>query len=236
VELRRGRNQFEISARDPATGETSKAPVTIVINVPSSPIAAPILSVESPAEGATYENGAIPLSGNATNASQVTIKATYVGLAPGQASSSSPPAAPAAVKVQVADNGSFSASLDLTAGTWTLTITAKGDAGKTTILTRTVTVVYRGINVVIEIKGDRTWLRVSVDGAVSSQTGLGGKVFASGKTLTFTADRVIELRTGKASTTYVTVNGTAYGALGQAANPGTWRIESGKPPAPVSGG
>ncbi len=235
VELRRGSNQLEISAVDPATGKVSAEPVTIVITVPSSPIVAPTLAVESPAESATYENGAIPVSGKATNATEITIATAYVGPAPGQPSPASPPPAPAPATVAVADDGSFSTSLDLTAGAWTLTITAKGDEGKTTILNRTVTVVYKGVNLVVEIKGDRTWLRVSVDGVISPQTGVGGKVYPAGKTLTFSGQAVIELRTGKASTTFVTVNGRSYGALGTTANPGTWRIEPGKPPAQVGG-
>lgn len=235
VELRRGRNQFEISAMDPATGKVSEESVTLVISVPSSPIVAPTLAVESPAEGATYENGAIPVSGKATDATEITIGAAYVGPAPGQAASASPPPAPSPATVAVGDDGSFSTSLDLTAGAWTLTISAKGDQGKTTILNRTVTVVYKGINLVVEIKGDRTWLRVAIDGVISTETGVGGKVYAAGKTVAFTAHDVIELRTGKANTTFVTVNGTSYGALGTTANPGTWRIEQGKPPARVGG-
>lgn len=235
VELRRGRNQFEISAVDPATGKVTEAPVTRVITVPTSPIVAPTLAVDSPAEGATYENGAIPVSGKAANATEISIGAAYVGPAPGQAASASPPPAPTPVTVGVGDDGSFSTSLDLTAGAWTLTMTAKGDEGKTTILNRAVTVVYKGINLVVEIKGDRTWLRVSIDGIISTETGVGGKVYAAGKTVTFTAQSVIELRTGKASTTFVTVNGTSYGALGPTANPGTWRIQQGKPPSQVRG-
>ncbi len=35
------------------------------------------------------------------------------------------------------------------------------------------------------------------------------------------------------STTLVTVNGTEYGALGSTANPGTFRLEPGKPPREV---
>ena len=36
------------------------------------------------------------------------------------------------------------------------------------------------------------------------------------------------------STTFVTVNGTEYGSLGTTANPGTFRLEPGKPPREVN--
>ena len=109
-------------------------------------------------------------------------------------------------------------------------MTAAGQEGKSTTLNRTVTVVYQGISVVVEIKDGRTWLKVWVDGVVSPTTGAGGKVFAPGKTLTFKGDKTVEIRTGKMSTTFVTVNGTSYGALGASANPGTFILEPGSPP------
>lgn len=236
VELRRGQNPFEVSAVDPSTGKAAKSPVAIVITVPTSPVEAPALTLDSPAEGATVENGAIPVKGKATNATEVTVEAVYAGPAPGQPRPKATPRPPRTVTLPVGDDDAFSGRIDLTAGVWHVTVTALGQEGRTTILTRTVTVVYRGLNVVIRIKGERTWLRVSVDGEISSVTGVGGKVFPAGNTLTFTGKKLIELRTGKESATFVTVNGTEYGALGSAANPGTWRIEPGKPPARASGG
>ncbi|MBP1704613.1 MAG: transcriptional regulator, family [Chloroflexi bacterium] len=235
VELRRGENPFEISAVDPATGKTSAEPIAIVITVPSSPIEAPALTLDSPAEGVTVENGAIPVKGTATNATEVAVSASYLGPAPGQPPPEATPRAPAPVTLPVGDDGAFSGRIDLTAGTWRLTVTARGLGDLTTTLTRTVTVVYKGLNVVIQIKGERTWLRVTVDGEISPQTGVGGKVFAAGKTLRFTGKELIELRTGKENTTYLIVNGTEYGALGKVANPGSWRIEPGKPPVRTSG-
>ena len=67
-----------------------------------------------------------------------------------------------------------------------------------------------------------------------AQTGAGGKVYAVGQAVTFRGKSVVELRTGKMSTTVVTVNGTSYGALGTTANPGTFRLEPGKPPQAVN--
>ncbi len=231
VDLRRGENRFVVSAVDPSTGKEAEAPVEIVITVPFAQVAAPTLELTSPEEGLSVENGAIPVRGSTTDATSVTVSAAYVGPAPGQAKAPSPtPAAIAPKKVDLADDGSFSTAVDLTEGRWTITVTAAGEEGKSTTLTRAVTVVYQGISVVVEIKVARTWLKVWVDGAVSSVTGAGGKVFPAGKTLTFRGERIVEIRTGKMNTTFVTVNGTSYGALGSGANPGTFTLEPGKPP------
>jgi cytoskeletal protein RodZ len=235
VDLRRGENRFVVSAADPTTGKEAESPVEIVITVPFAQVAAPTLELTSPEDGLSVANGAIPVSGTTTDATSLSMSAAYVGPAPGQAAS--PETTPAAIPptaVELADDGSFSTSIDLTEGRWTITVTAAGEEGKSTTLTRNVTVVYQGISVVVEIREQRTWLRVSVDGVVSPQTGAGGKVYAAGKTVTFRGESVVELRTGKMSTTFVTVNGTSYGALGTTANPGTFRLEPGKPPQAVN--
>ncbi len=234
VDLRRGENRFVVSAADPSTGKEAVSPVQIVITVPFAQLAAPTLELASPEAGLSVANGAIPVRGKTTDATSVSMSAVYVGPAPGQATAPSPnPASIPPAPVKLADDGTFSTSIDLTEGRWTVTVTAAGEEGKSTTLTRDVTVVYQGISVVVEIREQRTWLRVSVDGVVSAETGAGGKVYAAGKTITFRGEAVVEIRTGKMSTTFVTVNGTAYGPLGTTANPGTFRLEPGK--APLAG-
>ena len=236
VDLRRGENRFVVGAADPSTGKESELPVEIVITVPFAQVAVPTLELTSPENGLSVANGAIPVSGSATDATSVTVAAAYIGPAAGQpvASAAPTPAAIAAEKVDLADNGTFASAIDLTAGRWTITVTAEGDEGKTTTLTREVAVAYKGIRVVIKIRDSRTWLKVWVDGVVSPQTGAGGKVYDAGKTLTIRGEGIVEVRTGKMSTTYVTVNGTEYGALGSSANPGTFRLEPGKAPRAVN--
>ena len=63
VELRRGKNEFSVSATDPETGKNAEKPVDIFITVPFPDVLAPTLTVDQPAEGATFENGAIPVQG-----------------------------------------------------------------------------------------------------------------------------------------------------------------------------
>ncbi|MFP5342423.1 MAG: helix-turn-helix domain-containing protein [Candidatus Limnocylindria bacterium] len=228
VELRRGRNEFEVSAVDPDTGKRSEESVALVITVPFLLIEAPTLSVDQPADGATFENGAIPVQGRTTNASSVVVSATYVGQAdpvvPGAAPGASPaaPGIPAPVTVTVEEDGSFSTPFELTTGRWTITVTASSPDGKTTALSRAVTVAFKGVNLVVEIEGGRAWIKVWVDGVISEQTGAAGKVYGDGKTLTFTGRESVEVRTGSSGVTKFTLNGTSLGALGRSGIPETW--------------
>ena len=223
VDLRRGENQFRITATDPATGKEAESPVERVITVPFRVIEAPTLTVDQPADSATYENGAIPIQGRTTNAGTVVVTAAYTGPAStGGKQTPAPPKAPAPVSVDVAENGTFNAPLELTAGKWAITVTASSPEGKTTSLTRAVTVAFKGVNLVVSIQGGRAWLKVWVDGKLDAKTGPAGKVLGNGKTLTFTAKESIEVRTGSSGVTKFTLNGTPLGALGKSGIPETW--------------
>ncbi|OGO57050.1 MAG: hypothetical protein A2V85_04445 [Chloroflexi bacterium RBG_16_72_14] len=230
VELRRGRNQFDITALDPDTGKQAETPARVFITVPFLVIEAPTLNVDSPAEGAQFENGAIPVKGTTTNATTVSVSASWTGAADGQpvaVASPVPSASPAGpvigpVTVDVADDGSFETPLDLSAGRWQITVTATSTEGKAVTLTRNVSIKYKGVNLVITVKGARAWLKVWVDGKLSNVTGTAGTVYQPGKVLTFTAKESIEVRTGKSSATYYTLNGTNLGRLSDKGNPETW--------------
>lgn len=235
VDLRRGKNQFEITARDPETGKVAEAPIRIVITVPFPIIQAPTLSVDQPQEGATYENGAIQVSGRAMNATSVQVSVASLDATGAVASpapdASPPPPALAPIDVSPDENGAFSTPVELTEGRWAITVTAASSDGKAVSIARTVSVTYRGVNLAIQVKGGRAWLKVWVDGAVSDVTGSAGRIFSDGKTLTFTAESTIEVRTGKASVTYFTLNGVNLGRLSERANPETWLFAPPEPPA-----
>ena len=223
VDLRRGENQFRITATDPATGKEAEAPVERVITVPFRVIEAPTLTVDQPSDGATFENGAIPIQGRTTNAGKVVVTAAYTGPATTAGKQTPPPPKPpAAVTVEVDEGGTFNAPLELTAGKWAITITASSAEGKTTSLTRAVTVAFKGVNLVVSIEGGRAWLKVWVDGKIDTKTGAAGKVLGNGKTLTFTAKESIEVRTGSSGVTKFTLNGTPLGAMGKSGIPETW--------------
>ena len=244
VDLRRGTNQFDIDAVDPETGKQTETPRTVIIKVPYLVIQAPTLTVGQPQDGATYENGAIPVEGVTTNAHDVVVTAVYLGPpdgsvpaptvtpaptpTPGPGPSAAPTADPNAIAVPVADDGTFTTPLELTEGRWAITITATSAEGKTVALTRTVTVAYKGVNLVITIKGGDAWLKVWVDGALDPSIPSSGRVVPDGRALTFRGATSIEVRTGSSGFTLFTLNGVPLGALGKPGIPETWLFQ---PPA-----
>jgi cytoskeletal protein RodZ len=242
VDLRRGRNEFDVSALDPQTGKPSDTTAKVYITVPFTVTEAPTLSINSPADGAQFQNGAIPVSGTATTAKTVAVSATLLGAAgaasppppppspsakPGASAapgSSAPPAAPTVgpVSVDVAADGTFDTPLDLSAGSWRITVTATSADGKAVTLTRDVSIQYQGVNLVVTIKGATAWLKVWVDGKLSPVTGAAGTVYNVGQVLTFTGTQSVEVRTGKSSSTYFTLNGQDLGHMSTKGNPETW--------------
>ncbi len=237
VELRRGENQFEINATDPETQKVSEQTRQVIITVPFRTIEAPTLTVDQPAEGATFENGAIPVQGTTTNSKEVVVTATFLG-PPGStatpAPSAAPSQAPAPVTVAVDEDGTFSAPFELTAGRWSLTVTASSPEGKTASLTRNVSVDFEGLNLVLKIKGGRAWVKVWVDGKIDPKLGAAGDVLSNGKTLTFQAKKSIEVRTGNSGVTQFTLNGVSLGALGKAGVPETWLFQPPDDPVQTS--
>jgi cytoskeletal protein RodZ len=240
VPLRRGRNDFKISATDPDTGKTSEQTLAYIVNVPISAVQAPTLQVDSPAEGASFQNGAIPITGRATNATQVLASASYLGAAgggvvatpkPGKSPTptSRPPTAPPPLTLPVGTDGAFSAPFELANGRWLITIVASSAEGRTTTLTRTITVAYQGVSVVVTIHG-RAWLKVWIDGVLEPSVGAAGKVYNDGKVLTFTGDQSVEVRTGASAATFFTVNGVSLGKLGMSPTPETWLFTTNAPP------
>jgi cytoskeletal protein RodZ len=238
VDLRRGRNEFDITATDPETGKPTETPAQVVITVPFPVTLPPNLAVSQPADGATYENGAIPVEGTVTNASAVDVLTTYLGPVDGPPvtpplspdPSASPAPGPTPITLTPDADGAFSTPLELTAGHWQIVVTATSSQGQTASLTRTVTVAYRGVNLVVEIAGGDAWLKVWIDGALDQGIGPSGRVYRSGRTLTFTGQASIEVRTGSSGATRFTVNGVALGALGGMGVPETWLFAPPDPP------
>ena len=233
VDLRRGRNQFDVTSLDPETGKRSEGTVSAFITVPFLQIEAPTLTVDQPADGASFENGAIPIAGKATNAATVVVSATYLGPSGGPGGSKAtpaPPPVPPSVTAKVGDDGTYSTPYELTAGKWTITVTASGADGKTAALSRNVMVGYKGVNLVVAAKGGRAWVKVWVDGKLDPTVGAAGTVIANGKTLKFTGQRSVEVRTGSSGVTQFTLNGTSLGSLGRSGVPETWLFAPPKAP------
>lgn len=245
VDLRRGQNRFEITARNPETGKEAETPRSIVINVPFLVFQAPTLVLSQPVDGTTYGNGAIAIEGTTTNARTVSVTAAFLGTgtetpapstaptpgpteAPGAspAASGAPAASPGASPapgstVNVNEDGSFALPpLELTAGRWAITVTAASAEGKTASITRTITVAYEGVNLVVSIRGGPAWIKVWVDGALVGPQG--GTVYRDGRTLTFSGEKSVEIRTGSSGSTQFTLNGVSLGSLGRRGVSETW--------------
>jgi cytoskeletal protein RodZ len=233
TDVRRGRNEFKIDATDPETGKHAEEPAMVVITVPVSELQAPTVTLDQPVEGTTFQNGAIPVQGRATNATAVQIVATYDGPvagAPGPSAPPSPSGGPAPITVTVGSDGTWdtgNAPLQLTTGRWTITASVSNES-KSASLTRHVSVAYKGVNLVITVKGGAAWIKVWVDGALDPKIGRAGKTYHDGQVLTFSGKTSIEVRTGSSGATQFTVNGQKLGALGKRGVPETWLF---KPPA-----
>ena len=251
VDLRRGKNEFQITAKNPDTAKVTDTPRTVVITVPFLVIAAPTLTVSQPVDGTTYQNGAIPLEGMATNAKSVTVVSTYLGApgstpappsptpvpgpsirpggSPGPGASPAPSGGPAGTAVTLNDDGSFSAPLELAQGNWAITVTAVAEGGQTASLTRHVTVAFQGVNLVIQFSGS-SWTKVWLDGVLAPGYA-SGRTFHPGDTVTFNAKTSIEVRTGSSGNTSFTLNGTNLGSLGRIGIPETWLFQPPNRPA-----
>jgi cytoskeletal protein RodZ len=240
VDVRRGKNEFKIDATDPDTGKHTEQPIMIVITVPFTEIQAPTLTVDLPADGTTFENGAIAVQGTAANATSVTVAATFdgpVGGAPASSTAPHPaaggPPAPAPISINVADDGTWSTGaspLQLTTGRWSIVVTASNALGKSASLTRHVAVAYKGVNLVVSIKSGTAWIKVWVDGQLNEAIGRAGHTYHDGQVLTFTGQTSVEVRTGSSGATFFTLNGQSLGALGKRGIPETWLFKpSGAP-------
>ena len=175
------------------------------------------------------------LEGTTSNAAAVQVVAQWLGPvgSSGQATVVPGASVPAVgpVTVAVKEDGTFSSPLELTAGRWSITVTATSAQGKSASLTRTITVAYKGVTLVVTIKSAATWIKVWVDGIVSPDTTAAGKTYAAGTVLTFTGTKSIEVRSGSSGNTSFTLNGTNVGILGKVGTPETWLFQP--PDAPV---
>ena len=223
VDLRRGQNRFDIKAVNPETKKESEDVRQIVITVPFLEVLAPTLTVTQPVEATTYGNGAITVAGTTTNATNVTVTTAFLG-AEGATATPKPDSSPEPGPnrtINVADDGSFEfPPLELTTGRWAITVTATSAQGQTATQTRNIVVAFRGVNLVVTIKGSPAWIKVWIDGQLEGP--LSGRVYSAGRTLTFTGDESIEVRTGSSGSTHFTLNGRSLGSLGPSGVPETW--------------
>ena len=192
VELRPGINHIEIQVLD-AAGKVSQVARTVryeILAERSPGPEAPAVVVEQPAQGATYTNAGVPLSGRVERG----VVSLTVNGAP----------------VTIGADGRFTDAIDYPAGTHALRFVAKNASGAESAETRTVTVSFTAAVVTVRVEGGDAWLLARVDGRQVEGT---GRVLAAGTVQTFTGKQVI-IRTGNAAATQVVYNGELLGALG----------------------
>lgn len=193
IPLRPGTNHVEVQVLD-ATGKVAQASRTIRYEVATSAESPgpPQLVIEQPANGATYTNSAVTVSGRVDRAvTGLLVNGTPVTPQP---------------------DGRFSLTVTFTAGPQAVRVVGRTVAGAEVQETRNVVVSYTSVVVSVRIVSGEAWLLALVDGAQAANT---NRVFTSGQTVTFSGRQVI-LRTGNAAATFVTVNGEELGALGGA--------------------
>lgn len=190
VPLKPGPNHVEVQVLDPA-GKLAQASRTIQLTVPASnEPPAPQLIVEQPANGGTYTNAPVTVSGRVDKSvSSVTVNA---------------------VPASVGQDGRFVVTLNFVAGPQTVRVIAKTAIGGEVQETRSVSVSYTAAVVTLRITGGDAFIVATVDGVQVPST---NKIFATGQVLNFTG-KAVTIRTGNAGVTFVSFNGQDMGKMG----------------------
>lgn len=186
INLTAGANHVVVEVLD-QSGKVSRVSRSIMLQPDAAASATPVkLVIDSPANGARFENTFVTVSG--TTDGTLTINGTAASVT----------------------NGHFEAHLSYPAGQQTITIVARNAAGASVTEMRTVTVAYTAAVIQVTMKGGDAWMQAMVDGTVVTGT---GRVYKDGESATFTGRQVV-VRTGNAAVTQITHNGVPEGALG----------------------
>jgi nitrogen fixation protein FixH len=190
VNLKPGANQVEVEVLD-ATGKVNKATRTIRYDIAIiTPEQAPQLIVEQPANGGTYTNTPVTVSGRVDRSiTSLVVNGTAV--------------TPAA-------DGRFVVTVTFQAGPQIVRVAARTASGAEVQETRTIAVAYTAAVVTVRIVGGDAWILATVDGTQAPTT---NRIFTNGQTLTFSG-RTVVIRTGNAGATYLSFNGQDLGKMG----------------------
>jgi cytoskeletal protein RodZ len=190
VPLKPGPNHIEVQVLDPA-GKLAQASRTIQLNpAVSNEPQAPQLIVEQPANGGTYTNAPVTVSGRVDKSvSSVTVNGTAA---------------------TIGTDLRFSLTVNFVAGPQTVRVIAKTATGAEVQETRVVAVSYSAAVVTVRITGGDAWILATVDGSQAPGT---NKVFPAGQVLTFTG-KAVTVRSGNAGATYLAFNGQDLGKMG----------------------
>lgn len=234
ISLKPGRNVVTIKAFDPKTGRTSaeaSREITVVAGEPSPSSAAGTVTVTAPAEGATAV-GPVAVAGTTAPSAAVSVAATASAAPPltfavvDASGTAVPvtaplPTAPAPLSFTADAAGAFSGTLDLPAGSWTVTFTSAAGAGSA--VTRTVSVVAApGLTATLAIAGAASYLEAEEDG--QPKAGVSGGISQPGDTVRLVAQRDLRIRAGNAGAVTVVINGIRIGPMGGSGDVVEWRV------------
>jgi cytoskeletal protein RodZ len=189
VNLKPGPNQLEVEVLDPA-GKVNKVSRTVRLELGAT-AQVPQLIVEQPANGGTYTNTPVAVSGRVDRSvASLTIN--------GQ-------------PVEIGSDGRFAMSVQFTAGPQTLRFVARSASGGEVTETRNVSVTFTAAVVTVTVQGGDAWILALVDGAQAPST---GRVLRSGTSATFSG-REVRIQTGNAGATNLVYNGQMLGRMGE---------------------
>jgi cytoskeletal protein RodZ len=191
VPLKPGPNHVEVVVLD-AAGKQARATRTITLNPPvSSATQAPQLIVEQPANGTTYTNAPVTVSGHVDRSvASVTVNGTAA---------------------TIGSDLKFSVAVNFASGPQTIKVVAKTATGAEVQETRTIAVAFTAAVVTVRILGGDAWILATVDGTQAPGT---NKIFANGQALTFSG-KAVTVRSGNAGATFLAFNGQELGKMGE---------------------
>jgi cytoskeletal protein RodZ len=127
----------------------------------------------------------------------------------GTSAGSTAPPGPGPTNVNTNADGTFSVPLSLTPGRWQLSITGSNPSGSVAAaVSRTIVVPYKGINVVIQVKGGAATVYAAHDNVVDANAGV-----QDGWSITIVGTKYVCIQSPKSNIVFISVNGTSYVAI-----------------------
>jgi cytoskeletal protein RodZ len=191
VALKPGANHIEVEVLD-AAGKTNRVTRNVQYQAAAGGVGAPpVLAIDQPANGATFTNTLVVVSGRVDRSvTRVLVNNTPVSVNP---------------------DLTFLAQYQLPSGPQSFRVVATNSAGGTVEETRNVVVAYTAAVVNVFVRGGDAWLLVTVDGNCSPCE---GRLFRDGETAKFQGSEV-RIRSGNAAATGVIHNGQVIASLGR---------------------
>jgi cytoskeletal protein RodZ len=190
LRLKPGPNHVEVEVLD-SSGKVNSATRVIRVDFSAALSQGPQLILEQPANGATYTDGSVTVSGR-VNAGVATLLVNGTPVKP-------------------ESDGRFSLPVSFAPGEQLVRVVARSATGAEVQEQRAVNVTYTRAIVFVQVRGGSSWLLAVVDGAQDPRT---NRVMPDGTTLTFTGQQVV-VRAGNAGVTFLTYNGRDVGAMGE---------------------